>query len=49
MKYAVQMGLSTVTYIPRSCIEKMIRQHGHPISLVLFFKKKESRLIKYSY
>jgi hypothetical protein len=51
MKYTIQMGLSVMLCIPRfiksgSGIQKSIRrdlqrhkQHGHFISLLLFFKK----------
>jgi hypothetical protein len=56
MKYAAEMGLGAMIYIPRfitigSGIQKMItgdtfthRQHGDLLSLLLFFQNKESRL-----
>jgi hypothetical protein len=57
MEYAVEMGLGAVIYIPSFVkigpgIQKLKegtqthRQHGDRISLLLFFKNKESILIK---
>jgi hypothetical protein len=55
MKYATEMGLGAMIYVPSfikigSGIQKLIRgirrhrQHGDDISLLLFFQNKESRL-----
>jgi hypothetical protein len=53
MKYAVEMGLGVVAYIPSftkfcSGVQKLIRgihrEHGDRISLLLFFQNKENRL-----
>jgi hypothetical protein len=56
MKYAVEMGSGAMIYIPSfikngSGIQKLIcgdtqthREHGDLISLLLFFRNKQSRL-----
>jgi hypothetical protein len=58
MKYVVEMGSCTMMYISSfikngSVIQKLIhrrtdRQHGHRISLHLFFSSKYGSRLKYS-